>query len=258
MIQPARTNPVRRFAAFDVEMVVPQPGEQRTGPLLVACAAVWTSDLPKPVLWYGTASQGGKKPHMNRAEVRSFLRYLGELTSRGYTLLSWNSMGFDWDLLATQSLDRRSCRQLALGHIDMLFHVVCVRGHRLSLQRAARGMRVASHHTQIGGTVAQQLWAEGHYVSALGQLSQDVRITLELATKCEKEQELRWESQSGHPASMKLPDGWLTVEEARRLAPPDVAGLQRPVSRVSLVAWMQDNPRRRPRTTVRPAPHARR
>lgn len=250
--QPSRSR--RRFAAFDVELAT--AGERpdgSDGPIAVACAAVLTDDMPRPVLWYGTAPRRDKPwPHLSHVEVRRLLNYLRELSGRGYTLVTWNSMGFDWDLLASESQDRSMCRQLALRHVDMMFHIVCVRGHRLSLSRAAHGMQVAGRNTQVGGTESQRMWAQGQHLSALGQLSQDVRITLDLADKCEQLQELRWEAHSGRPASLKLPQGWLTVEEAREIPPPDVSGLQRPVSRASLTAWMQDNPRRR--RARRPAP----
>jgi hypothetical protein len=246
MIRTATVNRQRRFAAFDVEMAAGQDAREYR-PVGVACAAVWGEDMPRPVLWYGASPRGsGPTPHMSRIEVRRLVSYLEELSNRGYTLLTWNGMGFDWDLLATESLDRAACRQLALRHVDMMFHVACARGHRLSLERAARGMRLAGGMSGPNSTSALQLWAKGQYVAALGQLSHDVRLTLELADKCQEAGELRWESQSGRPASLPLPEGWLTVDEARRLPPPNVTGLDRRVCRASLTAWLRDSAGRRP------------
>jgi hypothetical protein len=172
---------------------------------------------------------------MSRVEVRRFINYLADVYARGYTLVSWDAMRVDWDILAAESNDRTACRRLALSHVDMMFHVVCARGHHLSLAKAARGMAVAR---QMNGRSPERLWASGNFSAALGHLNHDVRVTLELAHRCREEGVLRWTSRAGRPASMPMRDGWLTVREARHLPPPDVSGLESPASRRSLVAWM--------------------
>jgi hypothetical protein len=49
----------------------------------------------------------------------------------------------------------------------------------------------------------------------LGYVAKDAKITMELATGCEVLGALRWIARNGKLRSMALPEGWLTVEEAR-------------------------------------------
>ena len=121
----------RRFAAFGL-IPFPMPSETPSStyrPPAVACAAIWTSDARRPTFWYGASGVDEFAPYLQRRDVRRLVQQLGELAGRGYTLLTWDAMRSDWDLLASQAQDRVFCRQLASQHVDMVFHVVCARGH---------------------------------------------------------------------------------------------------------------------------------
>jgi hypothetical protein len=226
------------FAAFDI-LTAASEGHQDWSshrPLGIACAAVWTTGARRPSLWYGV--QPGRQsptPQMQRGQLRRLVNYLEELISRRYTLVTWNGTGFDWNVLASESGERETCRQLARRHVDMMLQVVCARGHRLSLQKAARQMGVAKH---AGSWNPEAKWAAGQYRDVLDQLSHDVRVTLDLAHACQERRRLEWISKAGRSTSMPLPHGWLSVREALNLPVPDVSGLQNPASRTALTDWL--------------------
>jgi hypothetical protein len=171
---------------------------------------------------------------MNPRESREFLGMLADLAHDGYTLVTWDGMRRLWNGLAWASGDRVLCRQLASAHVDMMFHLVCVRGHRLSLSRAAEEMGLSTVPTDR----RNELWQSGQWFTLLEHVAQDAQTTLKLAERCQLLGKMLWRAGSGQIASLSLPEGWLCVNDALRLPTPDVAGLYRPASRRALTAWM--------------------
>src|SRR5439155_6808768 len=139
----------------------------------------------------------------------------------GYTLVTWNGVGFDLDILAEESWMIQQCKELAFHHIDMMFHLVCKLGYGVSLDSAARGMNMMGKCGRLNGSVIPRLWAKGKWEEVFDYVSQDVRITMELAKTCEECGYLRWISRSGRRREIRLPSGWLTVEAARDLPEPN-------------------------------------
>jgi hypothetical protein len=75
---------------------------------------------------------------MNRKELRGLVDYLAKKVKRGYKIVTWNGLGFDFDILAEESGMLDKCRSLATDQVDMMFHAVCRLGHGISLDSAAR------------------------------------------------------------------------------------------------------------------------
>ena len=100
-------------------------------PLGISCAATLRTDDDQPRLWHGG-------DRLSRDEATALVRYLEEQTSQGHTLLTWNGLGFDLDVLAKESGMLVNCRTLAQNHVDMMFHVLCRLGYGVSLDAAAR------------------------------------------------------------------------------------------------------------------------
>ena len=74
---------------------------------------------------------------MDREELALMVRQLAAL--QGFTIVTWNGLGFDFDVLAEESGLPRECAETGLDHVDMMFHVLCKLGHPLGLDAAARG-----------------------------------------------------------------------------------------------------------------------
>lgn len=236
---------MKKYLAFDIETakVVPEGQDlMACRPLGICCAATLPSDGCSPILWYGQTEGSRTAGQMSQQAVVNLVRYLVGMNDTGYTILSWNGLGFDFDILAEESGLLEECRVLALGHVDMMYQVFCERGHRLGLQAAARGMGLEGKSAGITGAEAPRLWAAGDHQRVLDYNAQDVRTTLELARKCEEQGFLQWITASGVPSRSPIsltPAGWLTVHQAWLLPEPDTSWMDHPEPRSKFTGWLQ-------------------
>jgi hypothetical protein len=232
----------RKYVAFDIETAKDVPGEEFNWrahrPLGIACAAALPADAKAPILWHGRQADGRPAPRMSREEAGRLVEDLLGLVERGYTLLTWNGLGFDFDVLAEESASRERCRRLALGHVDMMFHVFCDRGFPVSLEKAAQAVGVPGKPAGMSGVLAPRMWAEGRHQEVLDYVAQDVRIALGIAVECEKRRRFQWITQKGAARSIGLPQGWLAVEQAMRLPEPDTSWMQSPIPRRNFTEWL--------------------
>lgn len=237
----------RKYAAFDLEtgMEIPEEEDWRDyRPLGITCAALCAEELGEPLTWCGTAPDGGIADVMSRGDLRIMVRQLHNLAAQqGFTLVTWNGMGFDWDVLAEESGMHRECAQLALAHIDLMFQVFCKKGYPISLDTAAQGMGVAGKTEGMDGLAAIRLWREGQREEVIEYCAQDVRATLAVARAGESEGALRWTSKSGRKQSISLRAGWLTVQQAMKLPRPSTAWMDDPIPRENFTGWLREGGR---------------
>ena len=228
----------RKYLAFDIETakVTPEgePNWKSCRPLGISCAATLLSDTDEVILWHSATSD-----KLSREEAADLIKYLTTMVESGYTIATWNGMGFDFDILAEESGMLTQCRDLALNHVDMMFHVLCRLGYGVSLNAAAKGMGLEGKPEGMNGAMAPVLWAEGKREVVLDYVAQDVRTTAELAIQCEACGKLRWISKSGRLRSMKLPHGWLTAEQAAELPEPNTSWMTDPWVREEFTAWLR-------------------
>ena len=207
-------------------------------PLGISCAATLIDNELR--LWHG-GDRANPEDRLSREEASNLVHYLEARTREGYTLVTWNGLGFDLDILAEESHMLTECRALALGHVDIMWHVFCQLGHGVGLDAAAWGMGLAGKLEGMTGELAPVLWAEGRREEVLRYVSQDVRCTLDLARICETCGELRWVSRSGRVRCMPLGEGWLTVGEALGLPLPDTSWMSEPWPRERFTEWMGES-----------------
>ena len=128
------------YLAFDLETTQRlQLGKLRQS-LGVSCAATLLGGAREPVLWYGGTNRNRPSKRMNRLELQELVDYLDRQVERGYKIVTWNGLSFDFNVLAQDSGMFDECRRLAIDHIDMMFHVLCRLGYGISLNSAAKGM----------------------------------------------------------------------------------------------------------------------
>ena len=175
---------------------------------------------------------------MSQGEAEKLVDYLVGQVRDGYTILTWNGVGFDFDVLAEESEMLDECRRLALDHVDMMFHVLCQVGFGVSLRSAARAVGIAGKDEGIDGTNAPRLWAEGKRKEVLQYVAQDAQMTLQVATICEQQDCLCW-IRAGKRQKMPLRRGWLLVSEAQRLPKPMNAWMHRSWARGKWTSWMR-------------------
>lgn len=227
----------RKYLAFDIETakVMPEgdPHWRSCRPLGISCAATLLDDTDELNLWHGATSD-----RLSQQEAADLVEYLTAQVNDGYTIATWNGMGFDFDILAEESGMLAECRKLAVTHVDMMFHILCRLGYGVSLNAAAKGMGLAGKPDGINGASAPNLWAEGKREAVLDYVAQDVRTTAALATACEASGWLRWITKKGAGRKMMLPGGWLTVEEAWELPEPYTSWMTDPWKRSDFTAWV--------------------
>lgn len=207
----------RRYLAFDLAMAEAAPdGEWRDGHRHsgIACAAMLPSDTGQLVTWYGRMPNGGASSRMSENEAKIMVRTLEDAVREGYILVTWNGLSFDLPALAEESRLETECRLLSSRHVDMMFHVYCIKGQYLGLDAAALGMRLSGRSPGTVGKDAPRFWAQGKHQQVLDYLAEELRITVDVASTCERRKVLLWTNRRGAVLGMDLPNGWHTVQEA--------------------------------------------
>lgn len=235
--------PRRKFVAFDIETakLLPDAAGDLLAhrPLGIACAAAFSLDIGREWTWHGKMPLGIPSEKMSVGEAAALIGDLESLVAEGYTIVTWNGLSFDFNVLAEESKLPERCAALALSHVDMMFQVLCSQGHFLSLAKAAAGMELPGKLAGITGAQAPQMWAAGRYDEVLAYNLQDVRVTADLAAAGERARELRWKTKNEKTATMPLPTGWLTVREAMALPEPDTSWMStKPPSRATPLSWI--------------------
>jgi hypothetical protein len=152
-----------KYVAFDIETakVLPEnePDWNSHRPLGIACAATLLGDGNDVVLWHGGSD--GPTDKMSQQEAAGLVKYLAAHVGLGYTIVTWNGLGFDLDILAEESGMLAECRELAISHVDLMFHILCRLGYGVSLDAAAKGMGLAGKPEGMNGAKAPVMWTEG-------------------------------------------------------------------------------------------------
>jgi hypothetical protein len=231
-----------QYLAFDIETAKDVPGDDFNWrphrPLGISCAATLASDTGQPLLWYGKTRDELPEKRMSQEDAKGLVEYLLKMAADGFRILTWNGLGFDFDILAEESGAASSCGECALGHVDMMFHVFCSLGYPVALEKAAQGMGLPGKPPGMSGFKAPELWAQGHFNEVLDYVAQDVRTAMQIAQTCEQRRRFEWITRKGTKSSMPLTNGWLTVEEALGLPEPDTSWMSSPLSRREFTAWL--------------------
>ena len=169
------------------------------------------------------------------------VEYLSAQTVAGRTVVTWNGIGFDWQVIAEESHMTDVCRDLALDHVDMMYHFHAVKGFPLGLNAAAQGVGTGSKTAGMSGVDAPQLWADGNREAVVTYCKQDATLTLQVAQSTQRNLRLDWTSRSGRPNNLLIPEGWLTVRQAADLPIPDTSWMDDPIPRSAFNAWLYDD-----------------
>ena len=248
------------FVAFDVEIAKPVPD----GPDIlvhkpgIACAAIAREGAGAASIlfdpgaapeWFDPATKA-----MTREGALRVLGALDEAAGRGDTLVTWNGAGFDFRLLADETGRHADCVRLVMASVDMMFQVLCDRGHPLSLDAALKGAGLPAKMDQvtlrggasvhISGVEAPRFWQAGEYTAVAAYCAADAERTAALAALCQQSRRLAWISQKGRPNEIYLRSGWLTVEQCLALPVPDTSWMTNPMRREDVLAWTKPGPRR--------------
>ena len=239
-----------RYLAIDLETVklFPRGADwQEHRPLGIGCAVAYAADLEEPLVWHGIKENGGIGLQMSQEDAAAMVRDLQALVQQGYTPLTWNGLGFDFHVLAEESGMWAECRELARAHVDMMFHLFCVKGYRMGLANACAAMDTKGKTEGMDGEKAVQMWHDGKREAVIAYCTQDVAATLDLALACEERSGLSWTSQSRRPQNLWLPSGWENVERALLIPEPSTSWMDHPQPRSDFSGWLDESYRPDPK-----------
>lgn len=250
-----------KFVSFDIEITKEIPkGEtdwKALRPLGISCAATLTSDGDLR-LWHGellnpllalVAGSREIEPSMGPSKCAQLAAYLVRMQNGGYPILTWNGLGFDFDILAEECQDwvaKPTVIDLALGHIDMAFAMLCAKGFMIGLDTAAKGMGVGGKTEGMHGSLAPQMWAMGREEQSkvLAYVAQDVKATANVYRAICAKGCLTWISRSGRlnfwrvvPYRIGYTPSIPTVLESLKTPEPDTAWMSDPWHRSKFYGW---------------------
>ncbi len=231
----------RKYLAFDIETakILPEVVGDLLAhrPLGICCVATLAADEDEPQWLYSVESDGTPSPQMTRTDLSTFVDFLIEKTQAGYTIVTHNGLGFDFNVLAEESNRWEDCKQLALNHVDMMFHLFCVKGFGVGLNAAAKSLGL-SKPANVDGSVAPQLWKDGDHHIVLDYVGQDCRLTMEVAVTSEQNHAFRWITRKGSTAIFDIPSGWIPVHKAMELPDSDTSWMDKPWPRSKFTQWL--------------------
>ena len=233
----------RRWLALDLEtskITPPDADIQAHRPLGISCWAVaWMLSDGNTETISGCGLDDNMQPTAQLSEIdcRRFVERLQTATERGFTLLTHNGVGFDFDILAEESGMHATCAELAMNSVDTCLQIHAAKGFPVGLDAIAKGMGLQGKTEGMSGALAPELWADGQFDQVLEYVQQDARTTLEVALEIERLGYLKWVAKSGRMNRLDIPH-WLTVREALALPLPDTSWMSEPLPRGRFVGWM--------------------
>ena len=269
-----------KYCAFDIEISKPVVGDdwKSQRPLGISCAATLTSDGVVD-LWSGEGfdSQSYERSlcpipnKMSPVEVQYLVSYLLEKQESGYTVLTWNGLGFDFDVLAEECENAsyaHDVANIAMNHIDIGFQMLTEMGYMIGLGTCAKGLGVGSKTEGMHGDLAPILWTGDLSIATdeqrdrvskldvvpgsreaqnlcLVYVKQDVYLTAKVYEALISKGHVYWTTRKGkksyypwRPITKNHSDRrLLTVSESLNTPEPDTSWMDSPWKRESFYEW---------------------
>jgi len=197
-----------KVIGFDLEIAedLPEDGNiDWTIPLGVTCVGLATNDAR----WWlaGDLLDVNTENERYAERIDNVARLVDELErycQRGYYIVTWNGMGFDFRVMAQDAKDdvglyKRICN-LAWNHIDIAFQMRVEKGYMIGLDAAAKGLGVEGKTEGMSGALAPQMWRQGleEQVRVLEYVRQDARATLDIYNALVIKRTLYWTTRAGY------------------------------------------------------------
>ncbi len=128
-----------KLASFDIEICDELNTSDPTFVPRISCAAVALSDSEQLTFWANPNA-----PDMTPEIVQQMFSDLLDLASRGYTILTWNGVAFDFKVVEHYAgVYAKQVQQMSWdAHVDMMLLVAFQKGHRLGLDAALKSANV--------------------------------------------------------------------------------------------------------------------
>lgn len=223
-----------KFVGFDLE-IAEEVGEdddwEKHWPLGITCAALKAQGDSRAQLWfngmYGNPESPYYGPRMTAEQCRELVMAINGLVEEGFTLLTWNGLGFDFRVLAEESGMWKECGRLALNsHVDMMFQFLCQRGFGVSLESVSETMGVGQKTEGVDGSLAPKIWKEDPQL-VLEYVEGDVDLTLDIEQAVSRRRAIHWTSRSDRHQFEPV-GRWKTVAQCLSILEPDTSWMSDP------------------------------
>lgn len=185
---------------------------------------------------------------MTLDEVNDMIDKLIEWHEEGHTIVVWNGLHFDWRVLAELTGRYEELGELALDTVDPMFYIVCMKGHRLGLDKSCQGMNVKGklHEVTLNdGTIledmagwqAPELWQRGEVEAVMAYLREDVLSLSRLMNNIVRLGYIAWITQKGVRRTVPMKNLY-TNRQCLQLPEPDTDWMDNPPVRVDYMDWM--------------------
>lgn len=95
--------------------------------------------------------------------IAKMVQYLNLMLTKGYKLVTWNGVGFDfpfiYEHLGQRPLWKSLIQQVALRSYDACFQLVCERGFAVGLEAACKGFGLGAKLEGMHGELAPEMWS---------------------------------------------------------------------------------------------------
>lgn len=221
--------------AFDLEItnVLEDFGQWKSErPLGISCIAL--SAGPHSYLYFS-----GKAPFALDEGLANEVVYFmyEEYYQDGYTIVSFNGLGFDFVVLADASGEREICREMALSeqHVDLMFNAYMALGHNIGLNTACQETFGAEKIGFESGAEAPVAWHDGRHKEVIEYCKHDALITYQLYQALSETPRLRWRTRKGkgQPRQLLGNHEWHPTWSVARMLEKEPPAIPH---------WMRDNP----------------
>jgi len=170
------------------------------------------------------------------------VEYLKISADRGYTILTWNGLGYDFKILGEVSGLWEDCAALALNHVDMMFQFFCRYGYRVGQDAIAHGLGLPGKdgHEDVEGANAPIAWHESKAkrIKVCEYCEADGTGLLAIAKAITEQGYYKWTTRAGRPMKRPYGGAWRTVAECLAIRLPDVSWIPDPHTREEIMDWI--------------------
>jgi len=250
-----------KFVGFDLEVCTwPESGNwDKETPLGISCVGLMGSDWDEPEVLYASSCSGSPEPRaMREDELHHVLALFKEYRHKGYIIVSWNGLQFDFlNMALSDPSHAYDYAMIAMDHIDMMFYILCHKGWPVGLEAVAHGIGLSGKTAGMSGDKAPDMWMGKEEPNDLGDMElipstledrnkvleyvgQDAITTVDIVEIASRTKTLKWRSKSsGRWQFLEFMP--LTTKVCLNIPVPDTSWMDNPLTRESFYDWTKSH-----------------
>lgn len=162
-------------------------------PLVLTCIGLAPSD-GEAIAYYNPEG------YITTEQAEEVANKLLEYTLKGYILVTWNGLGFDWVLLSDTSKKKALCKELAMSgrHVDVMFNMFMALGYGVGLGTACK--ETIGKGKLMAGKEAPKEWKDGDRLQVLEYVKEDAILTREIYQHLSAQSKplIKWRTRKGY------------------------------------------------------------